>query len=193
MVLDILLFAKERELTVRPVDPAELVRETVKTILPKARDCGVEFVTESDEGLSTCNLDPGFLRTALVNIIENAVEACLENKNAKAHKVVFRVSQDPSWLIFSVRDDGKGMDRETKDRMFDLFFSSKGGKGTGLGMYITDRIVRQHGGEIEVDSEPGRGTVIELRIPRDLAADELESKNLEVEGPPALAPGRTPA
>jgi signal transduction histidine kinase len=66
-----------------------------------------------------------------------------------------------------VEDNGIGMDRETKEKAFSLFFSSKGLKGTGLGLFISNKIVDKHGGDINVDSEQGRGTRIVIRLPLD--------------------------
>jgi len=68
-------------------------------------------------------------------------------------------------MIVEVEDNGIGMDRETRDKAFSLFFSSKGLKGTGLGLFIANKIVDKHGGDIVVDSEPGRGTRFVIRIP----------------------------
>ena len=68
-------------------------------------------------------------------------------------------------MVFEVEDNGIGMDRETREKIFSLFFSSKGIKGTGLGLFISNKIVDKHGGYIEVESEPGRGTRFLVRLP----------------------------
>ncbi len=68
-------------------------------------------------------------------------------------------------MIFEVEDNGIGMDQETREKIFSLFFSSKGIKGTGLGLFISNKIVDKHGGDIEVESEPGRGTRFMVRLP----------------------------
>ena len=70
-----------------------------------------------------------------------------------------------SGMVVEIEDNGVGMDRETRDKAFSLFFSSKGLKGTGLGLFISNKIVDKHGGEITVDSEPGRGTRFVVRLP----------------------------
>jgi len=77
--------------------------------------------------------------------------------------------------VLSVEDDGCGIPPELIDRIFDPFFTTKGvGEGTGLGLAISYEIVRRHGGEIEVDSVPGRGSVFRVRLPaaRDEGDDE---------------------
>jgi signal transduction histidine kinase len=68
-------------------------------------------------------------------------------------------------MVIEVEDDGIGMDKETREKAFSLFFSSKGLKGTGLGLFISNKIVDKHGGDIAVDSEPGRGTRFLIRLP----------------------------
>ena len=82
-------------------------------------------------------------------------------------------------MVIVVEDNGLGMDQETREKIFSLFFSSKGIKGTGLGLFISNKIVDKHGGTIEVDSEPGRGTRFLVRVPLDakpsIRPEELES------------------
>ena len=68
-------------------------------------------------------------------------------------------------MVIEVADNGIGMDRETREKIFSLFFSSKGLKGTGLGLFISNKIVDKHGGTIDVESEPGKGTTFVIRIP----------------------------
>jgi signal transduction histidine kinase len=70
-------------------------------------------------------------------------------------------------MFIEVEDNGLGMDQETREKIFSLFFSSKGIKGTGLGLFISNKIVDKHGGTIEVESEPGRGTRFLVRVPLD--------------------------
>ncbi|MDH3886090.1 MAG: HAMP domain-containing histidine kinase, partial [Desulfobacterales bacterium] len=67
---------------------------------------------------------------------------------------------------FEINDNGIGMDRETRESLFTLFFSSKGNKGTGLGLFIADKIIDQHGGKISVESKPGRGSSFKIEIPK---------------------------
>jgi signal transduction histidine kinase len=68
-------------------------------------------------------------------------------------------------MVITISDDGIGMDGDTIENLFKLFFSSKGGKGTGFGLFISDNIIKQHGGTINVDSVKGKGSVFTVRIP----------------------------
>ena len=76
------------------------------------------------------------------------------------------LTQDEDHIVFDIEDNGVGMDRETRENMFTLFFSSKGARGTGLGLFVTHEIIQQHGGSIEVDSSPGEGSQFKLKIPK---------------------------
>jgi signal transduction histidine kinase len=113
-------------------------------------------------------IDADRVHSALLNILENAVDACEKDRSKKSHRIVFRVKEDTKNIIFHVQDDGIGMDRETKDNLFKLFYSSKGRGGTGLGLFISEKIIRQHGGSIHVESKPGRGSHFLIRIPKIL-------------------------
>ncbi|UCH21073.1 MAG: response regulator [Deltaproteobacteria bacterium] len=166
LVLDILYFAKERDLNWEQVDISGFVREVVSTFEPKVLTKDVEFVYDFDASISKIEADSGAVRSALINILENALDACLEDKSKKKPKISLRVQQDNDYLVFEVRDNGVGMDRETKENLFTLFFSSKGAKGTGLGLFIANQIIQQHGGSITVDSTPGKGSHFSIRMPK---------------------------
>ncbi|RLC31443.1 MAG: histidine kinase, partial [Deltaproteobacteria bacterium] len=84
-------------------------------------------------------------------------------------QVVFRVRDLKDMVQFDVIDNGIGMDSQTRDKIFTLFFSTKANRGTGLGLFIANKIVCQHGGSIHVDSRPGRGSRFSIRIPRKLS------------------------
>ena len=95
-----------------------------------------------------------------------ALDACRVDDHKSEHRVSFRVHGTPEEVVFEMSDNGIGMDRETREKAFSLFFTSKGVKGTGLGLFIADKIARAHFGKIELESELGEGTRIAVRIPR---------------------------
>jgi signal transduction histidine kinase len=105
------------------------------------------------------------LQAALVNILENAVDACLADTAKPEHGVSFAVRRESASVVFTIRDNGMGMDQETREKAFALFFSSKGLKGTGLGLFVAHDIVAKHGGSIDLTSEPGVGTQFRVVIP----------------------------
>lgn len=168
MVLQILYYAKSRELQYQWVDAHRLARTVMETVFPVAEQNGVSFKADIDPGLGFCDADSNWLQAALVNFLENAVEACKQDPENKTHEVWFQArTQGADRICFEVTDNGVGMDQETQDRMFTLFFSSKGSKGTGLGMFIANHVIRQHGGSIKVTSSIGEGTTSLICLPRE--------------------------
>lgn len=165
MVLDILYYAKDRELTLTDVGVAELVTEIREVMDKKAADSSIGFNVELDPGAGTLECDASAIRAMLVNILENSFEACRVDTAKTLHHVRFSVRRADPWMIFEVQDNGIGMDRETREKIFSLFFSSKGVKGTGLGLFISNKIVDKHGGSIAVESESGRGARFLVRLP----------------------------
>lgn len=168
LVQNILYYAKERELKWEKVNVLSFVSEVALTIEPKITGQNIEFVRDFDQSLGDFEIDPGVVRSALVNILENSVEASLEDKYKEKHQIVFGVKQDEEHIIFHVIDNGIGMDRETRESMFTLFFSSKGHRGTGLGLFISNKTIQQHGGTIEVDSRLGEGSHFRIMMPKTL-------------------------
>jgi PAS domain S-box-containing protein len=165
LVYNILFFAKERELKRDRVDVLSFVEDVASTVEPKIKADGIEFVRDFDTLPAEIVIDAGVVRLALINILENALDACAEDEARKQHKIVFSVQGDDEQIRFEIKDNGIGMDQETRESLFTLFFSSKGNKGTGLGLFIADKIIDQHGGKIAVESRSGQGSTFTITIP----------------------------
>ncbi len=165
MVLDILYYAKDRDLEVEAVDVAGLVAELAEVVEKKAVDGGIDLRFDVAPGVGTLPGDAKALRATLVNILENSLEACRSDHGKSDLRVTMSVRRLDPWMVIVVEDNGIGMDRETREKLFSLFFSSKGSKGTGLGLFIANKIIDKHGGTITVDSEPGRGSRFVIRLP----------------------------
>jgi len=169
MVLNILYYAKERELDWEPVDVMEFVQDIVGIIKPKLDGKNIEFNCDFEDSLNSFEIDPTLIRAALVNILENAIEACSEVSAGNA-RIVLAVKQDPEYILMDIQDNGVGMSAEARDKAFTPFFSTKGHAGTGLGLFITSKAVEQHGGSITiVDSSSERGTHFSIKIPKKLS------------------------
>ena len=164
-VLDVLFYAKERDLDREQVEVAEFAQQVAFTGQTAAAKYRLNFHSRLAGDLGRFWVDPNALNPALINIIENAVDACLEDHGQEQHSITFSVSREDDVIVFDVEDDGLGMDEDTKENMFTLFFTSKGSRGTGLGLFIAHDTVQQHGGSITVDSEPGQGSHFHVRIP----------------------------
>jgi len=166
MIQDILFYAKKRDLKRERVGVGQFAEEVAKGLEPRASGAGIDLVRDFEKDLGEMSVDPSYIQSALLNIFENAVDACLKEASGRPRKITFSVRGNPDEVDFEIADNGVGMEREVRDKLFTLFFSSKGEKGTGLGLFITHKIVQQHGGAIQVKSTPGVGSAFRLRIPR---------------------------
>jgi signal transduction histidine kinase len=131
----------------------------------KASDINTELSIEMAPDVGMFAGDAMAVRAMLMNIIENSLDACRADRDKEEHCVQVNVRREPPFMIFEVEDNGIGMDRETREKIFSLFFTSKGIKGTGLGLFIANKIIDKHGGHIDVTSEPKRGTRFLIRFP----------------------------
>ena len=182
MVVDILFYTKERSLNWTYVNVLDFSNQVAALIKPKADKHNIEFVYEFDHPMVLFEIDPGTVSSALVNILENSIDACLDDKSKdKSHRVIFRVYENEDHTIFEARDNGIGMDRETRENLFTLFFSSKGHRGTGLGLFVASQIIEQHGGSIKIDSEPGLGSCFRIKLPKVLSEEIKNGQNQQQE------------
>lgn len=166
MVLQILYYAKSRELNYDSMEITKLADAIMSGVRPLAAKHGVALKLSVGPVLETIEIDSHWLQSALINVVENAIDACVDGHGSRPMEVeiMFRPDGDRGILI-GVRDSGKGIDNETREKMFTLFFSSKGSQGTGLGLFIAHHVISQHGGNIQVDSVPGKGTYFKIRLP----------------------------
>ena len=165
MVLDILYYAKDREMEIEPIDAADLLRDVLQGMTKKASDLDITLQPDVQGDCGSFPGDSRAIRAAVVNLLENSLDACQSERTRSQHEVRASVTRGETYMVFVVEDDGIGMDQQTREKLFSLFFSSKGVRGTGLGLFISNKIVDRHGGSIEVTSEPGRGSRFVIRLP----------------------------
>jgi C4-dicarboxylate-specific signal transduction histidine kinase len=127
MVLEILYYAKSRELRYQSIDISEMADK----------------------------------------VVEDAMDACAYDRSKQDHVVTFDAFElSADRICFIITDNGMGMDQETREKMFTLFFTSKGSQGTGLGLFIANRVIQQHGGNINVESELKKGSKFHICLPK---------------------------
>jgi PAS domain S-box-containing protein len=167
ITLDILYYAKERELNRSPVDLRQFACDVIATVRPRFQSLGIRLECDHSKSTEMFTADAGLLKAALVNFLENAVDACVaDSKDKSQHRVVLKYESNPDAVGISVEDNGMGMTSEQLKRLFTVFYSTKGIRGTGLGLFIADQIIRQHGGDIVVESSLGQGSRFCVRLPR---------------------------
>jgi signal transduction histidine kinase len=167
LALDLLNFAKEREPEYQLCDPNKPAREVFDLMAPRAREYGIALEMDLDENLAHFLFDPEGIHRCLMNLLTNAIDACVEvGCSTRKVEVVLRSFKPKGWAVeYQVVDNGCGMDEETMDKVFQSFFSTKGSRGTGLGLMITKKIVDEHGGVIEVESEKSSGSKFSIKLP----------------------------
>ena len=166
MVSDILYYAKDRVPIWEPVSATEVALDICGLAESRAKELGVELASAIDPDAGRFEADPQAIRSLLVNLIENSIDACRLDVKNSGHRVDVRLQGAPGHVRFEIEDNGIGMDQETREKAFSLFFSSKGSEGTGLGLFVSNRIAEAHGGTIELTSEPGVGTRFVVELPR---------------------------
>ena len=176
MVLDILYYARERALDREEVSVAAFAEQVAATVEAKIVSHGIQFVRDFEDSLGKMELDATVVHSALINILDNAIEACVEDKGKPNHFIVFGAREEEGAIVFHVQDNGTGMDRGTQEKLFTLFFSSKGQRGTGLGLFISNQAIRQHGGSIKVQSERGEGSRFTIKLPRGPSSEDSPSQ-----------------
>ncbi|MCP3873427.1 MAG: response regulator [Desulfobacteraceae bacterium] len=163
MVLDILFHTKKRQIDRSRVLLSELIEEIVASIQPKFDQENIGLNIKYPKENIMLNIDKMAVFSAIISILENAVDACILTKNKS--KVEFITQIKKSSVIFSIKDNGKGLEENKKNKIFSLFYSEKGNKGTGLGLFIALRSIKQHGGAITVESQLDKFTEFLITLP----------------------------
>ena len=161
MVKRLLAFARQGNAQESVLEVNDLVQEQV-CLLERTTLAKVSLELDLEPGLHPVRGDAGALGHALMNLCVNAVDAMPE----KGRLTLRTRNLDPDWITLEVEDTGLGMPKEVLDRAMDPFFTTKGvGKGTGLGLSLVYSTVKAHGGQIELLSKPGQGTLARMRFP----------------------------
>ena len=189
-------FYRQRESSeaLQSLDLNNLSRQVIEMTRPRWRDIPqgrgamVEMRGDFDANLVPLVGIESEVREALTNLILNAVDAIPEGGTITVRTRVGsreEAGSAPTHVLLEVGDTGVGMDEETRKRCMEPFFSTKGTRGTGLGLAMVYGVMERHGGQIEIDTEPGQGTLIKLIFPirRLDGADPLPGAKEEEGGP----------
>jgi signal transduction histidine kinase len=163
LTFDMLYYIKEREPELEAVDLNGVAREVVDLLAEAAEAQGVALRAVLDPNVGEQRLDRTAIYRALLNLVTNAIDACTESESG--NRVVVRTRLDGPEIVLAVEDNGIGMSEEIRSRLFTRLFSTKGGRGTGLGLSVVKKIAEAHRGSVEIESEPGRGSVFRIRVP----------------------------
>jgi signal transduction histidine kinase/pSer/pThr/pTyr-binding forkhead associated (FHA) protein len=169
LVLDMLTFSKEREPDLSPGDLNSTIIEVIELMQARAAEKQVELTCQFARNIPTLIFDPEGIHRATLNIVTNAIDACADNaehgRPAGVVSVTTSYLPDPPMAQIAVADNGGGIAPEDLADIFSLFVSRKGSRGTGLGLPVSQKIVKEHGGRIHAESQLGQGTLFTIELP----------------------------
>jgi signal transduction histidine kinase len=181
-----LRFARVQELKLEPSDLNAIIDELRDFYEPHASTKGIVIRTRFARDLPACLLDRDLIKQAALNLVLNA-----EHAMPSGGELILTTRRQGRWVRLEVIDTGLGMTDEVRARIFDAFFSTRAG-GSGLGLPTTRKIIEAHGGVIDVQSEPGKGSQFSVRLPvyeggKAVGAD-IDSPGEGVPGQPGPQP-----
>ncbi|HEV3258150.1 MAG TPA: ATP-binding protein, partial [Gemmataceae bacterium] len=184
LVMDMLTYSKEREPAIEETDLNQIVRDVLELVAGRIKEMGVRLELRLDEGLPTIQADPEGIHRAFLNIVSNGLDAVEERKNPQLG-VMTGLDAEEGWVQVLVLDNGTGIAPQKLADIFKPFVSTKGARGTGLGLAVSRKILREHGGDILVQSQPGKMSKFTLRLPvKSPLSSEASASDPEFQLPP---------
>jgi two-component system, NtrC family, sensor kinase len=164
LVMDMLSFSKEREPDPVASDLGSLIDDVVETVRQRAEESGATLRWDRPNDLPLLLFDPVGLSRAVLNVVTNALDA-VEGRPGGEVTITAQIDAEADVARVTVADNGAGMSPETLAEIFTLFVSTKGARGTGLGLTVSRKILREHGGDIQASSRQGAGSTFVLEFP----------------------------
>jgi two-component system NtrC family sensor kinase len=161
LVLNMLAYSKDRKPEVQPCSINDICREVADLCHDQIEAKKATFHLDLEAQLPWIQADPQGVHRCLLNLLTNAIDAIDEERGEI--RLVTRVAGES--ILIAVEDNGVGISPEARQQLFEVFYSTKGNRGTGLGLAVTKKIVEEHGGSIAVDSAPGQGSRFSIRLP----------------------------
>ena len=164
---DLLTCSKLKEPEYQKCLPNEIINDVVDLVKDIAKEKEIKIKTILDLTINKVFMDPTTIHRSLLNLISNAIDACLDDKDTdKDWFVSIETSNENNkFVCIKVKDNGCGMTQKAKDNLYTSFFSTKGSKGTGLGLFVTSKLIKEHNGTIDFTSKLGKGTTFIIRLP----------------------------
>lgn len=165
LVMDMLSFSKDRVPDLQRSDLNQLMYDVAELANLRAQESNVAFEFRPGENLPPTMFDPEAIHRAVLNIVGNAIDAVEDIENGA---IVLQTGYDKAadMMLVAVTDNGPGIPDDQRALIFNVFESSKGSRGTGIGLPVSRKILREHGGRIRVEGGPGEGTRFVLSWPR---------------------------
>lgn len=178
LVMDMLSISKEREPSWENCEVNQICRDVYELMAPRARDLGSKLEIKLAQGLPRIVVDPEGVHRALLNIVTNAIDAVEGVTNARV-LLETGVDKKARMMLISVVDNGIGIPADRIGKIFQIFSSTKGSRGSGLGLAVSQKIIREHGGDIHVASGIGKGSRFTIDLPLRSKAPKEGDSNLQ--------------
>lgn len=166
LVMDMLSFSKDREPALEVADLNATLEEVVELMQSRAEELGVGLSWEPAIDLPEVLIDPDGIHRAVLNVVTNAIDAAEDAPGGGRVCLSSAWDEATSNVLIRVSDNGSGISEEDLDQIFQVFASTKGTRGTGLGLPVSQKIIREHGGQILVSSETGKGSTFTIELPQ---------------------------
>ena len=163
LTLNLLAYSRPREPKLEMVQPRGVINDCLELIAAGANEKGAMVVADVDENQPAIPMDPSGMHQVIMNLLSNALDAVEPRKGLI--NVACRYDAENRETILEVIDNGAGVEPSMMKHMFELFHSTKGNRGTGLGLAVAKKIVDEHEGSIAVRSAPGEGTTFTIHLP----------------------------
>ncbi len=170
LVMDMLTFSKEREPDLTTANINQVVGDVIELMKSRAEELGVELTWTPGEPMPEMVFDPEGVHRAVLNVVTNAVDAAAEDMESGRVEVESVYEVEKSLVQITVVDNGPGIPADQMESLFRPFVSNKKGRGTGLGLPVSQKIFNEHGGKVLVQSEPDSGARFILKLPVVLPA-----------------------
>jgi signal transduction histidine kinase len=163
LTMNLLAYSRPREPKHEQLNPKVLIEECLELIAGRANEKGVMAVADIEPDHPAFPADPDGLHQVMMNLLSNAIDAVEPKKGLI--RVVSRYDAENKQSVIEVIDNGVGVAPSMMSHMFELFHSTNGNRGTGLGLAVAKKIVDEHEGSIAVKSKQGEGTTFTIRLP----------------------------
>ena len=166
-VWEMLSLTKDYQLEPEKIDIPSILEELQSDLAERAEAYRIKLDFKAEARFPSVEGDGRSLYRALLNLVKNAFEAFTDTKDSSV-KILARIKDEKSYELI-VEDNACGMSEEVRAKLFEAFFSTKGKRGTGLGLMVVARTVKMHQGDVRVESQPGAGTRFILTLPRSFS------------------------
>ena len=172
LVLDMLTFSKEREPDLRAANLNDVVADVVELMQSRAGEMQIQLSWQPDASMPMLMFDPEGLHRSILNVLTNALDACQSQEDGNV-RVRTEYDAGKKMARIVVEDNGHGIEEDELKKIFHVFESRKGSRGTGLGLSVSQKILKEHGGDIDVESTIGEGSRFVLWLPASRVENDV--------------------